>query len=106
MLFYVNLKFVNFDEDMNLVKVCEMMEVVLCILIVVVGVVMFDVCFVGFVGMIFVGGVIVVWNVIYLGMYFIDICCLLMLSDFGDVDFKVVLDVVILIIYFGLGGWL
>lgn len=59
-LFYVNLKFVNFDEDMNLVKVCEMMEVVLCILIVVVGVVMFDVCFVGFVGMIFVGGVIVV----------------------------------------------
>jgi len=56
------------------------------------GVVMPDACPTGGTGTIPVGGVVVAKNAIHPGMHSADICCSLMLTDFGKIDPKKVLD--------------
>ena len=66
--------------------------------------VMPDACPAGPVGTIPVGGVVAAENAIHPGMHSADICCSVMLTDFGDADPKAVLDAVQDITHFGPGG--
>lgn len=103
-VYYKNIEVEIEDEISNVEVVFCSMDELMKMFMVVVGVVMFDVCLIGGKGCIFVGGVVVIENVIYFVMYSVDICCLVMMIFFGYIDFKKVLDMAYCIIYFGGGG--
>lgn len=71
---------------------------------VVAGSVMPDSCPAGPEGTIPVGGVVVTKNAIHPGMHSADICCSVMLTDFGKADPKTILDAAQSITHFGPGG--
>lgn len=68
------------------------------------GAVMPDACPAGPVGTIPVGGVVVAKNAIHPGMHSADICCSVMLTNFGKIDPKKVLDTAEAVTHFGIGG--
>jgi len=68
------------------------------------GAIMPDACPSGPKGTIPVGGVVVTKNSIHPGMHSADICCSVMLTDFGKIDPKKVLDAAHSITHFGPGG--
>jgi RNA-splicing ligase RtcB len=63
-----------------------------------------DACPTGPEGLIPVGGVVVAKNAIHPGFHSADICCSVMLTDFGDADPKEVLDAAHSVTHFGYGG--
>jgi len=102
--FAINIKAENELEAENVASVIETMKVVMRTPTVVGGSVMPDACPAGPKGIIPVGGVVVTKNAIHPGMHSADICCSVMLTDFGMVDPKVILDAAHESTHFGPGG--
>ena len=102
--FSINIKAENALEEDNVEKVITSMEVLLKTPTLVDGAVMPDACPTGPAGTIPVGGIAVAKNAIHPGMHSADICCSVMLTDFGKAAPKAVLDAAHSITHFGPGG--
>lgn len=102
--FAINIKAENELEETNVNSVISSMETLMKTPTLVNGAVMPDACPTGPNGTIPVGGVAVAKNAIHPGMHSADICCSVMLTDFGDTDPKAVLDAAHSVTHFGPGG--
>ncbi|QYJ69484.1 RtcB family protein [Flavobacterium litorale] len=102
--FSVNIKAENELETENVAKVVGTMEVLMKTPTLVKGAIMPDACPTGSEGTIPVGGVAVAKNAIHPGMHSADICCSVMLTDFGNTNPKDVLEAAYGITHFGPGG--
>lgn len=102
--FHSNIVAVGADETDNITKVSETMRVLMRTPTIVSGAIMPDACPAGPVGTIPVGGVVAAKNAIHPGMHSADICCSVMLSNFGDADPATVLDAAQQVTHFGPGG--
>jgi len=95
----------EFEEEMsNIEDVFRTMDVLMKTPTIVNGAVMPDACPTGKVGQIPVGGVVVAKDAIHPAMHSADICCSVMMTSFGKVDPKKVLDVAHATTHFGGGG--
>ncbi|MAW97015.1 MULTISPECIES: RtcB family protein [unclassified Leeuwenhoekiella] len=99
-----NLAAENDLELDNVAKVKATMDAVMRTPTVLGGAVMPDACPAGPEGTIPVGGVVAAHNAIHPGMHSADICCSVMLTDFGSADPKAVLDAAHASTHFGPGG--
>ena len=99
-----NLKAESDQEIDNVTKVKATMEKLMKTPTVISGAVMPDACPAGPEGTIPVGGVVATKNAIHPGMHSADICCSVMLTDFGNKDPKTVLDAAQKSTHFGPGG--
>lgn len=102
--FSINIKAEHELEVENVSKVISTMEELMKTPTLVGGAVMPDACPTGKQGIIPVGGVAVAKNAIHPGMHSADICCSVMLTDFGKADPKTVLDAAYANTHFGPGG--
>ncbi|MFI2741659.1 RtcB family protein [Zhouia sp. PK063] len=102
--YQVNIEAENELERENVGKVKGDMNTIMRTPTVVNGAIMPDACPAGPSGTIPVGGVVVTKNAIHPGMHSADICCSVMLTDFGKTDPKTVLDVAHTVTHFGPGG--
>lgn len=102
--FSVNIKAENELEETNVNSVVETMDVLMRTPTLVDGALMPDACPTGPIGTIPVGGVAVAKNAIHPGMHSADICCSVLLTDFGNADPKDVLDAAHSVTHFGPGG--
>ena len=102
--FIINIKAENNDEIENVGKVIETMSEMLKTPTMIGGALMPDACPTGEKGIIPVGGVAIAKNAIHPGMHSADICCSVMLTDFGKIDPKLVLDAGHKHTHFGIGG--
>ena len=102
--FSINIKAENELEEDNVNSVLESMQILMRTPTLVDGAVMPDACPAGPKGTIPVGGVVAAKNAIHPGMHSADICCSVMLTDFGDADPKAVLDAAHTSTHFGPGG--
>ncbi len=102
--FSINIKAENELEDANVNSVVETMDALMRTPTLVKGAIMPDACPTGGIGTIPVGGVAVAKNAIHPGMHSADICCSVMLTDFGKANPKDVLDAAHSITHFGPGG--
>ncbi|CAL2108038.1 3'-phosphate/5'-hydroxy nucleic acid ligase [Tenacibaculum sp. 190524A02b] len=102
--FKINIKAENELEKDNVTKVVTSMEVLMKTPTLVNGAIMPDACPTGPAGTIPVGGIAVAKNAIHPGMHSADICCSVMLTDFGKANPKEVLDAAHSITHFGPGG--
>lgn len=100
----VNIKAENDLEEENVNAVLNSMQELMKTPTLVNGAVMPDACPTGPAGLIPVGGVAVAKNAIHPGMHSADICCSVMLTDFGNVDPKLILDAAHESTHFGPGG--
>lgn len=100
----VNIRAETVLEEENVASVLESMKELMKTPTLVNGGVMPDSCPTGPKGIIPVGGVAVAKNAIHPGMHSADICCSVMLTDFGKVAPKEVLDAAHSITHFGYGG--
>ncbi len=91
-------------EKDNVEKVVTSMETLLKTPTLVNGAIMPDACPTGPNGTIPVGGISVAKNAIHPGMHSADICCSVMLTNFGNTDPKTVLDAAHRHTHFGPGG--
>ncbi len=94
----------NVLEEENVEKVTATMNAVMRTPTVVAGAVMPDACPAGPLGTIPVGGVVATRNAIHPGMHSADICCSVMLTDFGKVKPSMLLDAAHSSTHFGPGG--
>lgn len=101
--FFENIRAESEDEIDNVKNVIETMTSLMITPTIVNGAVMPDACPTG-VGQIPVGGVVVAKNAIHPSMHSADICCSVMMTNFGKVDPKSVLDAAHSITHFGPGG--
>ncbi len=90
--YQINIKADNELEEDNIAFVLKTMDVLMKTPTLTNGVVMPDACPSGGLGTIPVGGVVIAKNAIHPGMHSADICCSVMLTDFGKIDPKKVLD--------------
>lgn len=102
--FKVNIKAENELEETNVNSVVTSMEVLMKTPTIVNGAIMPDACPTGPSGTIPVGGIVVAKNAIHPGMHSTDICCSVMLTDFGKANPKDVLDAAHSVTHFGSGG--
>lgn len=102
--FIINIKAEHESENDNVEKVINTMKVLMKTPTLIEGAIMPDACSTGPVGQIPVGGVVVAKNAIHPGFHSADICCSVMLTDFGKADPKEVLDAAQSITHFGYGG--
>jgi len=102
--FVINIRAEHESENDNVEKVINTMKVLMKTPTLVAGAIMPDACPTGPVGQIPVGGVVVAKNAIHPGFHSADICCSVMLTDFGKADPKEVLDAAHSITHFGYGG--
>ncbi|WP_405574426.1 RtcB family protein [Winogradskyella sp. Asnod2-B02-A] len=102
--FSINIKAENEEEQGNVDKVINSMQTLMKTPTLVDGAIMPDACPAGPDGTIPVGGVAVAKNAIHPGMHSADICCSVMLTDFGKADPKDILDVAHANTHFGPGG--
>ena len=102
--FNINIEAENDLEADNVNAVIESMKDLMRTPTIVTGAIMPDACPAGPKGTIPVGGVVVAKNAIHPGMHSADICCSVMLTDFGHIDPKEVLDKAHSITHFGFGG--
>ena len=102
--FSINIEAENELEQSNVDTVIESMKTLMRTPTIVGGAIMPDACPAGPLGTIPVGGVVVAENAIHPGMHSADICCSVMLTDFGKADPKAVLDKAHSITHFGFGG--
>ncbi len=100
----INIRAENELEEVNVKQVIDTMKELMKTPTIVNGAIMPDACPTGGIGTIPVGGVIAAKNAIHPGMHSADICCSLMLSDFGKVDPKTILDAGFASTHFGPGG--
>ncbi|WP_055436462.1 RtcB family protein [Lacinutrix algicola] len=102
--FSINIKAENEEEKDNVAKVVNSMQTLMKTPTLVDGAIMPDACPAGPDGTIPVGGVAVAKNAIHPGMHSADICCSVMLTDFGKADPKDILDAAHANTHFGPGG--
>lgn len=102
--FAVNIKAEEPLEEENVHAVIATMQEVMKTPTVVNGAIMPDACPTGGKGTIPVGGVVVTKNAIHPGMHSADICCSLMLTDYGKVAPKTIMDIAQKVTHFGPGG--
>ncbi len=102
--FKINIRAEHEAEEENVTTVIDSMKELMKTPTLVSGAVMPDACPTGPLGTIPVGGVAVAKNAIHPGMHSADICCSVMLTDFGKTDPKAVLDAAHSITHFGFGG--
>ncbi len=102
--FVINIKAENEAEEDNVQKVIETMSEMLKTPTMIGGALMPDACPTGEKGIIPVGGVAIAKNAIHPGMHSADICCSVMLTDFGKIEPKIVLDAGHQHTHFGAGG--
>lgn len=102
--FKINIRAENELETENVKSVLATMNELMKTPTVVNGAVMPDACPTGTKGTIPVGGVVVAKNAIHPGMHSADICCSVMLTDFGSADPKDVLNAAHGVTHFGPGG--
>jgi RNA-splicing ligase RtcB len=102
--FNINIEAENDLEADNVNAVIESMKDLMRTPTIVTGAIMPDACPAGPKGTIPVGGVVLAKNAIHPGMHSADICCSVMLTDFGYIDPKEVLDKAHSITHFGFGG--
>lgn len=102
--FSVNIKAENQLEASNVESVLKTMLEVMKTPTVINGAIMPDACPAGPLGTIPVGGVVATKNAIHPGMHSADICCSVMLTDYGKVDPKLVMDAAHTATHFGPGG--
>ena len=102
--FKINIKAENELEEDNVSSVLNSMKELMKTPTIIDGAVMPDACPAGPKGTIPVGGVVVAKNAIHPGMHSADICCSVMLTDFGKTDPKKVLDAAQASTHFGPGG--
>ena len=94
----------NVIEEDNIERVVATMNAVMQTPTVVNGAIMPDACPSGPVGTIPVGGIVATKNTIHPGMHSADICCSVMLSDFGKINPALLLDAAHSSTHFGPGG--
>jgi len=102
--FSINIRAENEEEEANVEMVIESMKVLMKTPTIVDGAIMPDACPTGSAGTIPVGGVVVAKNAIHPGMHSADICCSVMLTDFGKADPKTIMDAAHASTHFGPGG--
>lgn len=102
--FKINIRAENELETENVNSVLATMNELMKTPTVVNGAVMPDACPTGSAGTIPVGGVVVAKNAIHPGMHSADICCSVMLTDFGSAEPKDVLNAAHGVTHFGPGG--
>jgi RNA-splicing ligase RtcB len=102
--FHINIKAEDEFEIDNVEKVIESMNELMKTPTLVSGSIMPDACPTGPAGLIPVGGVAVAKNAIHPGMHSADICCSVMLTDYGKADPKTILDAAHASTHFGPGG--
>lgn len=102
--FAVNIRAEDEVETSNVESVIASMKEIVKTPTVVGGAIMPDACPTGPIGTIPVGGVVVTKNAIHPGMHSADICCSVLLTDFGKADPKAVLDAAHAVTHFGPGG--
>ena len=102
--FHQNIKADNELEEKNVTDVVQTMKTLMRTPTLVNGAIMPDACPTGSQGTIPVGGVVIAKNAIHPGMHSADICCSVMLTDFGKANPKAVLDAAHSITHFGGGG--
>ncbi len=102
--FAINIEATNPVEQHNVDQVVSSMHTLLKTPTLIAGTIMPDACPTGANGTIPVGGVAVAKNAIHPGMHSADICCSVMLTNFGKTDPKTVLDTAHNITHFGPGG--
>jgi len=102
--FAINIKAENELEETNVNSVVGSMKTLMRTPTIVNGAVMPDACPTGPNGTIPVGGVVVAKNAIHPGMHSADICCSVMLTDFGKTDPTLILDAAHASTHFGPGG--
>ena len=102
--FNINIKAENELEETNVDAVVNSMRTLMKTPTIVDGAIMPDACPTGPEGTIPVGGVVIAKNAIHPGMHSADICCSVMLTDFGSASPKAVLDAAHAVTHFGPGG--
>lgn len=102
--FEINITAENEQEQANVDAVMRSMNELMKTPTLVDGAIMPDACPAGPTGTIPVGGIAVARNAIHPGMHSADICCSVMLTDFGSADPKDILDAAQSITHFGPGG--
>jgi len=102
--FIINIRAEDESEIDNVEKVINTMNVLMKTPTLIGGAIMPDACPTGPEGHIPVGGVVVAKNAIHPGFHSADICCSVMLTDFGKINPKEVLDAAHSITHFGYGG--
>ena len=102
--FSINIEAKTELEQDNVTSVVESMKTLMKTPTVIDGAIMPDACPAGPKGTIPVGGVVSTKNAIHPGMHSADICCSVMLTNFGDADPKAVLDAAHANTHFGPGG--
>jgi RNA-splicing ligase RtcB len=102
--FSINIEAESEQEVQNVNSVIQTMEELMKTPTLVGGSIMPDSCPTGSVGTIPVGGVAVAKNAIHPGMHSADICCSVMLTDYGKTDPKTILDAAHQNTHFGPGG--
>lgn len=101
--YFKNISIQSKDEEKNVNDVIHAMNIVMKTPTVVTGAIMPDACPVGE-NHIPVGGIAVTRNAIHPAMHSADICCSVMMTNFGNVSPKLVLDAAHSITHFGIGG--
>ncbi|MFK8104532.1 MAG: RtcB family protein [Saprospiraceae bacterium] len=102
--YHQNIRAEHPDEVANVASVFETMNVLMKTPTVINGAVMPDACPTGRKGQIPVGGIVVTKGTIHPAMHSADICCSVMMTSFGNVDPKLVLDTAQSVTHFGGGG--
>lgn len=100
----INIKAENELEVINVTSVTKSMQTLMKTPTIVGGAIMPDACPTGPEGTVPVGGIVIAKNAIHPGMHSADICCSVMLTDFGKAAPKEVLDAAHSITHFGPGG--
>jgi len=102
--FHMNIKADTEEEISNVESVLQTMRELMRTPTLINGAVMPDACPTGETGQIPVGGIAVAKNAIHPAMHSADICCSVMMTNFGNISPKLVLDAAHSITHFGPGG--
>lgn len=102
--YFKNIKAESEDEISNVQQVFATMDELMKTPTIVKGAVMPDACPTGHIGQIPVGGIVVAKNAIHPSMHSADICCSVMMTNFGNISPKKALDMAHSVTHFGGGG--
>ncbi|WP_333597207.1 RtcB family protein [Chryseobacterium flavum] len=102
--FVINIRAEHESENDNVEKVIRTMNILMKTPTLIGGALMPDACPTGPDGHIPVGGVVIAQNAIHPGFHSADICCSVMLTDFGKTSPEEVLDAAHSVTHFGYGG--
>lgn len=103
-IYHKNIRAESKEEVQNVSEVLDTMDVLMKTPTLIDGVIMPDACPTGILGQIPVGAVVVAKNAIHPAMHSADICCSVMMTSFGNIPPKEVLDKAHAITHFGGGG--